>query len=264
MNTAAVTARPYQRLDQGRLGVMQLQRGVAGAPRVVCFPFAGGGPLAFQRLAQHLPASFSVWAIDPPGHVRTQGAPLATVAQMAALYLRELAALLEGAVLLGHSLGGYVALALAAAFEARSRPCPALLVGAALPPHLRDPARPLTHMTDEQLFCWVRDLGGLPAEGLDQRELFDLYRHAIRADCTAFEAFEPPPALVATPLCALAGASDPIAPSPSMGEWRRYAAAVETGELTGGHLFVVDNPRAVAVRLISMLPRAMGHGPSKE
>lgn len=241
----------YHRLEEGRLGVMELKPGVAGGLRVTCFPFAGGGPLAFAALAAELPESWAVHAIDPPGHVRTAGEVLWTVEEMVAFYLRALPRdLLEGALLVGHSLGGYVGFGLAQALEAGGTPARGLVIGAAQPLHRRDPALPLTHMSDEELYRWVSSLGGLPTDADASREFFDIFREAIRADCTAFEAFRiPARPLERTPVLGLSGTSDPIYPSEWMSEWSAQARRLTVDTVEGAHLFVMTQAAAVAAKI---------------
>ena len=87
-----------------------------------------------------LPARWFAWhghavlAVDLPGHGRSDGPPLATVPEMAAWIGRLLAAVgAETAALVGHSLGGAIALEAAAALGGRVRRLALLATAPALP-----------------------------------------------------------------------------------------------------------------------------------
>ena len=75
---------------------------------------------------------FSVLAVDLPGHGRSAGAPLKSVEAMAD-WLSEvmLAAAVQKAVLIGHSMGSLIALE--TALRAKDRVCGVALVGTAYP-----------------------------------------------------------------------------------------------------------------------------------
>ena len=87
-----------------------------------------------------LPARWFAWhghavlAVDLPGHGRSDGPPLATVPEMAGWIGRLLAAVgAETAALVGHSLGGAIALEAAAALGGRVRRLALLATAPALP-----------------------------------------------------------------------------------------------------------------------------------
>lgn len=214
----------------------------------MCFPFGGGGPLAFRGLAEALPASWTVWGVDPPGHVRTQGEPLVSIEEMVDCYLRVLPDdVLNGSFLLGHSLGGYVAFHMSAELLAMGRPAPGIVIGASQPP---DPqrAKNLTLMSDEEMYDWVRSMGALPPSlGED---LLPLFAGAIRSDCIAYEGFDASNVHTgSTPLLAVAGEHDPMAGIEVMQGWCRYARNFQVARVPGEHLFVLQQPEALASRV---------------
>lgn len=236
--------------DDGSFRLVRLTSQPTARHTLVCFPFAGGGPLAFAPLARALGDDWTTWAVDPPGHVRTRGEPLRSVEAMVDLYLARIPReVLDGAWLFGHSLGANVAFAMAQRLEATGRVCAGVVASGSRPPHRRQ-ARPLAKMDDEELFDHLLGLGGLFGSVAEQRAFFELYKDPIRADLEAFDEFVPAPRpLTQTRLKILGTYADPIAPSAELAEWDRYGTDVSVATFEGGHLFVVDAPAKVAAEV---------------
>ena len=254
-------------LGDRRMSLVQLTPGDPRGPRVLAIPFAGGGPLAFAPLAARLPDDWSLWAVDPPGHLRTRGPLLRSVDAMRDLYLELIPPeLLAGAVLLGHSLGGYVAFALAERLEACGRPAPAVVIAAVRPPDRPDPDLALAAMTDEALFAWLLRLGGIPGGAGDPREIFEFYRDVLRADLVAFDTFDAGVRrLRATPLQVIGANGDLLAPAGEVRGWSRYAADCRVELIDADHLFLLSKPELEAslvrgfIDSLATHPEALDH-----
>ncbi|HEU4405120.1 MAG TPA: alpha/beta fold hydrolase [Polyangiaceae bacterium] len=249
MSSGQPAARPkrYELVAGRTLGLLHLREGAPGAPRLVCLPHSGGTPHVFDALAAALPADWSVRALDPPGHVRTRGAPLRSVDAIALACLEGLpAGLLEGAVLVGLSLGGYVALALARALARRAAPPPALVVLATRPPSERKGERP-SGLGDDELFRWLVALGGVPGPQPEWRQIFDVFKDALRADLEAYATYDPGPD--PTPPCPalfVGGHDDVHSPPELFASWRRDAPGARVELVPGGHFAVRDRAAEVA------------------
>jgi surfactin synthase thioesterase subunit len=231
------------RLDEGSIGLLELGRGAAGSPELYCFPYAGGGPLAFRQLAELLPMSWNVKAMDPPGHVRTQGRAHRSVEAMADHYLKALPPeSFEGAYLLGHSLGGYVALELASLLESHGVSPAGVIISATTPPAARNRQRPLAELPDDELIAWMTSIGQAPGS----REIFDVFKDVIRADLVAFESYEPSPFPIETPVLVIAAHDDPMCPAERFFEWRAHAIDTHVSFVSGGHFFVQSQPVEMA------------------
>lgn len=103
--------------------VMTLQVGQPDAPTVLCLPGAGDNVFAFMPLAQCLPPTWRVIGLQPRG-LWGDDVPHTDVAAAATFYQRALEGQLPLGPLyiLGHSFGGWVALALAQRLEAAGIP----------------------------------------------------------------------------------------------------------------------------------------------
>lgn len=229
----------YQRLADGRLGLRRLREG-AGLS-VLCFPHAGGQSLAFRELAAQLGGDIAVYAVDPPGHGWAVGPPLESIAALVDTYRRHLPPALLAGALLGHSMGGYVALELAA-----SGPAPrAVIVGATRPPHCRGEYTALSRLDDAALRTTLGDGNGDPGSVA----LFDHFRAVIRADLRAFDDYCAPARPLEAPLLAVGGLEDALCRAEHIFDWHVYADRCLVDFVEGGHLFMQAQPRAYAARI---------------
>ncbi|WP_414501635.1 amino acid adenylation domain-containing protein [Zymobacter sp. IVIA_5232.4 C2] len=98
---------------------MTLQSGQTGAPTVLCIPGAGDNVFSFMPLVRSLPSDWHVIGLQPRG-LWGQEVPHSDVTSAAAFYRRSLEGQLPAGPLyiVGHSFGGWVALALAQQLEA--------------------------------------------------------------------------------------------------------------------------------------------------
>jgi pimeloyl-ACP methyl ester carboxylesterase len=121
---------PFLSTTHGTLFVAQSGQG----PPLVCVHGAGGSHEYWGYQRRDLAAIGRVIALDLPGHGRSPGEGAAQVATYSAALLAALDALeLEQAILLGHSMGGAVALWTALHAPARVRGLALLSTGARLP-----------------------------------------------------------------------------------------------------------------------------------
>jgi surfactin synthase thioesterase subunit len=220
------------------------QRAAATAEvALVCVPHAGGGASGFHGWGAALGAGIEVHTAALPGRERRFAEPArSSMARVADPLAEAVAALPLPVVLFGHSMGGLIGLEVAHRLTAAGRPPAALIVAGTPAPGRRLSARLVSTMDDDRLVEWLGDLGGLPAEVLDDRHLLGLLLPTVRADLLLCETYRYRAAAPLTcPVHAFAGADDVFAPAADMAGW----AAVTTGafhrrELPGGHFFVRD------------------------
>jgi medium-chain acyl-[acyl-carrier-protein] hydrolase len=245
----------YKRLRGGRVGLLELRTGSAGQPQLLCFAHAGGSPRSFQRLAEHLPRSWSVRAVEPPGRLATAGSSPTRVEALVEEYLQALPPeLLEG-VMLGHSLGGYVALALCQ----RAPRARGLVIAATAPPGGPSQLTPLAGLPDHQLVRALRGLGlarqGPGIAGGLSDDVLRLFLPALRADLTAFASFRAPSTLVRLPTLLCGGRGDPICSERRFADWQHLLPEAELTFAGRGHFFVQDDPEPLAHALTGFVSR---------
>ncbi|BCI87778.1 hypothetical protein NIIDMKKI_29840 [Mycobacterium kansasii] len=157
-------------------------------------------------------------------------------------------------MLVGHSVGAYVASALAARLEQQGRPARAVVMSAVVPPAYLDPARPLSKMTDAQRLDWCRTLGTFPVGDKDSAALFALFAEAIRADCEVYESAVCVSLDHTTPLLVLVGEADPACPVQQVAHWPdTHPQAVIRTLPGGGHMLPQDAAHSYAAEVAGFL-----------
>lgn len=203
---------------------------------------------------------YSVLALDLPGHGASTGPALESIEDLAGWLLRVLdAAKVERASLIGHSMGGLVALAAAAAAPDRIEKLAILGGSGAMPvaPALLELALADDPRAYELMVLWGHhmgaQIGGHPTPGLwlmggSQRLLARGAKGVLATDLTACNAYSGGPeaaAKVRCPALLVIGERDVMTP-PRAG--RALAQAIAGAEVAtipaGGHLMLVEQPDA--------------------
>jgi pimeloyl-ACP methyl ester carboxylesterase len=203
----------------------------------------------------------SVLAVDLPGHGRSAGALLRSIGDMAAWIVHVLdAAAVQGAALVGHSMGALSALEAAAAAPARVRGLALLGVADRMPVHpdLQAAADGNRRLGPELVSSWGHGrsghLGGNPAPGLwmmggSLQLLERAPAGALAADLAACNAYDDALAAAARVVCPtllLLGATDRMTPPAKA---RPLAAAIKQSRTTvlpaAGHMLMSERPDAV-------------------
>jgi pimeloyl-ACP methyl ester carboxylesterase len=200
----------------------------------------------------------SVLAVDMPGHGRSGGAPLASIAAMADWTLRLLdAAELRRAALVGHSMGGLVALDAAGRYPERVSALGLCGIAAEMPvhPEMLESAKAGTAKVRELMTFWglgrAHQVGGMVTPGLwltrESLAVLDKAASAvIHADLAACNAYKDAPARAAAVRCPTAfvcGDGDQMTPA---AKCRPLAEAMAGSRMTVlkacGHFMMVERP----------------------
>jgi surfactin synthase thioesterase subunit len=147
-------------------------------------------------------------------------------------------------VLLGHSMGAWLAFEVARTLRRRNLQMPELLVvTAARPPATPAPANPWHRLPDEELVTKVDSrYGGIPAAVRNNPEALRLLLPALRADLQMVETYqfhqEPP---LDIDILAMGGTDDPAVSVTQLNDWRRLTSAGFSVRLfPGGHFFLFE------------------------
>lgn len=228
------------------------------APRhsVICFPYAGAGPLAFRDWPQAFGAETEVLAVRLPGReIRLDEPCLEDMAAVLPPLVAELTPwMARRPVLFGHSLGAAVAHAAADALTAAGTPPRALVVSGRRAPHL-PPRQPVPLPPgDDWLGRRLARLGGTPAEVLADAELMAMLLPILRADFALSERYQPQgPAPLPLPVLALTGEDDAEVAVAEVAAWQRVAGAGFTLRvLPGGHFFLNAHKRMIAEMILNL------------
>jgi medium-chain acyl-[acyl-carrier-protein] hydrolase len=210
--------------------------------RLLCFPYAGGGPSVFGGWAEALPEEVELIAVRLPGrHSRIAEAPYADWAELLAqvgTVVNDLAD--RPFALFGHSLGAMIVYELArrTAGGAGAAPCWLLLAGC------RAPGVPLLvqaihRLPDEEFARSLSMVTATPREVLADRRMMGLVLPLMRADLTLAETWPPvAPTRVHLPATVFVGRKDTFAPPWSARGWSQFVGPLKTHVLPGDHFFI--------------------------
>ncbi|WP_369371984.1 amino acid adenylation domain-containing protein [Promicromonospora sp. Populi] len=241
-----------------------------GGHTIVAVPYSGGSAVAYQALADAVPAGWALHAVELPGHDRSRPddvlEPLDVVADRIVAELGEL----EGPVLLyGHCLGVALTVEVARRAEQAGTQVEGVALGAGFPT-ARLPGRvfdwiyrnlPIDRLSsDREYLEYLRARGGFTDLDDDGQKAFTLrnVRHDARDAEEYFTAayraeLEP----MRAPVLSVVGARDRVTEhyQERYEEWRHFTdGAVGLAVLPrAGHFFVKDHARPLAETLVDFV-----------
>lgn len=228
--------------DVDRRRWVRVFRPAPDAPRLVCFPHAGGTASWFGAVARALAPTVEVAAIQYPGRQDRFREPcLTSVDELADAVIGPLTGPDERPVaLFGHSMGASVAFEVACRLESNGRaPVAVFVSGRGAPSLPRDEG--VHRLDDDALVTEIRKLGGTDSRALADAELLQLALPAVRADFRAAETYRwrgrgP----IRSPLHVHVGVDDPRVTAHEARAWAEHTTGTYT--LTrhpGGHFYLV-------------------------
>ncbi|MFD5944980.1 thioesterase II family protein [Streptomyces collinus] len=249
---------------EGSPWIRRFHESVPGAPRLVCFPFAGGSASYFYELSQRLRAVAAVLAVQYPGrHDRMGEACVESVPELAAGVAEALAASADDrpVVFFGHSMGALVAFETAIALSGGDSAPRALLVSASRGPSV--PARRDENFgTDAEIMADLRELNGTSEQLLANEALMQVVLPVVRADYRAVARYRSSPeARVSCPVTALTGDDDPLVDQSEARVWERHTTGgFRLRQFPGGHFFLDENRDRLSEELALLTASAAAPG----
>jgi pyochelin biosynthetic protein PchC len=228
-----------------------------GAPRLVCFPHAGGSASFFRPLSAALAPAVEVLAAQYPGRQDRLAEPVLTHIGALADRLADAVAARPAAptTFFGHSMGSLVGYETARRLERRGTVLTRLYVSGRRPPDRPGPEDNMHTRDDAGVLAEVRALGGPGAAMLDDPQLLELSMPAIRGDYAAVETYvhAPGPPLTCS-LTALVGDRDPQVTVAEARGWAAHTAGrFDLRTFPGGHFYLTVNAEAVRAMLLETL-----------
>jgi pimeloyl-ACP methyl ester carboxylesterase len=231
----------------------------ARRPPVVFIHGAGGTHQHWLHQVRDLPQT-PTYALDLPGHGRSEGEGRDTIAAYGDWLVAFLdAAGLEQAVLVGHSMGGAIALDMALRFPARPVGLGLVATGARLrvAPAILDGLRQ-HHEAAVRLICDAAFGPEAPPEmaRLGRRQMGAIPPEVIHSDFLACDAFDVLGRLagIGAPTLVLCGTQDSLTPPKYSTYLRDQIPAARLHLVEGaGHMVMVEQPQKVSQALSSFL-----------
>ena len=214
---------------------------------LVCFPYIGGYFSSFNEIMNHLDRDIRVLVINPPGHGQNMDAALDDIEKMADIYLSELKPHLDGrTVFFGYSLGGLVLYRLIVRMIVERIPLPKkLFIAASKPPHIIQKMEKPSLLNDGDFLKYVMNIGAIPPDFMENRQMISLMMPKIRADHRAMDFVKVGEELIDIPCTILYGTRDRLVPPTQIIEWDRYFEHAEFVPIEGEHMFIKSVPGRV-------------------
>lgn len=211
--------------------------------RLICFPYAGGGPYIFRKWSAWLPAHVGLYAVNLPGRgSRLQHAPVSQIQSIVNAVVKDLHSLCNMPIaFFGHSMGALVAFETARALRRQGHAGPSLLIASGRrSPQTADQRERIHDLPDEVFLDKLKELGGTPKEVLQSKELMALLMPTLRADFSVLDNYQYEPGTpLDCPITVVSGAQDERACGKMMSGWSMQTShMMSLYELQGGHFFI--------------------------
>jgi medium-chain acyl-[acyl-carrier-protein] hydrolase len=232
-----------------------------GAPRLFCFPYAGGSAQVFRSWQRQFSPEITLSLAHLPGRAMRIGElPYKSLKLLVEALAQAMIPELQGSFAFwGHSMGALISFELARELRRRGQRGPeALFLSGHGAPQIPDTDPPLFNLPEKEFVAELQHFNGTPKELLDSPELTQLFLPTIRADFEVVETYiyEPDEPLS----CAIytyGGLEDPSVPAEHLKAWQKQTLGLCKVRMFPGHHFFIHTS---AADVINMLRRdALNH-----
>lgn len=224
--------------------------------RLICFPYAGGGPSLFRSWPFESSQQIEVCAVQLPGReARMKEPPISDLRRLVLELSDALEPLLDRPMaLFGHSIGGLVAFEFARELRRRHGIEPVHLFVSGCPaPQLTDDDR-LSELPDGEFLERMRRFNGTPREILEHAEMMELVLPTLRADFALRDTYvhrdESP---LGCPISAFGGMADHAVGFDRLEPWQAHTAEGFQLWLFQGDHFFVRTAQAAVVEAVMLI-----------
>ncbi|MER7169888.1 AMP-binding protein [Streptomyces mesophilus] len=217
-------------------------------PVVIALPYAGGSGRAFRPLHQHLPGDSVLVLVDLPGHGPRLSDPCLSDADDVVSGLLEAVEALpvERIVLLGYSMGGWLAYEAAARLtDAGTPPMGLVVCGTRAPQTGIGHPSVTTHPPGREFLGAAVEMGLAAPEMLEVPGMAELFAKPLHADFSVVQSYRyrPRPPL-SVPSCVVGFDSDWLVPEPTLRAWDDVCAQPLHRRVEGSHLALHEEEAA--------------------
>lgn len=229
----------------------------ASAPRLVCFPHAGGSAPFYFRMSEALCRRAEILAVQYPGRQdRRAEQPICDIQTLAdQIFLALQDWMGDRLIFFGHSMGAIAAFEVARKMQqAGEQPAALVVSGRRAPSRVREP-QGIHLRSDEGVIAELKKLSGTDNSVLDDDEMLAMILPAVRSDYRAIETYtyQPGPVL-SSPITAFVGDHDPQVTLDEARAWREHTTGeFELRIFSGGHFYLVSRQEEVISRISDML-----------
>ncbi len=227
-----------------------------GAPRLFCFPYAGGSAQIFRSWQRQFSPEITLCLVNLPGRATRIGeSPFRNMKPLVDALTRAMIPELQGPFAFwGHSMGTLISFELARELRRQGQKGPeALFVSGHSAPQIPDADPPIFNLPEPEFIAELRRFNGTPKELLDNPELTQLFLPTIRADFEIVGTYGyEPDAPLSCPIYAYGGLEDPLVPAEQLKAWQEQTSGPCQVRMFPSHHFFIHT---CAADLINMLRR---------
>jgi surfactin synthase thioesterase subunit len=220
--------------------------------RLFLFPHAGSGASIYKDWPGLLPTDIAHHCVQLPGRQDRAAEESFTEMQPLVTALCEaIGAELDDRpyAFFGHCMGAQLAYRLALQLQQAGQAGPVLIgVSGWAPKDFRTPTLEQARMPVEELMDWIRALGSVPKEIMDDQKAMAMIIPAMRADLAVVASYQDDGGVLTCPVVAYSGRFDQLMLPGAMESWvPRTPRFLGNSEFPGDHFYMNDMDNAVAV-----------------
>lgn len=209
--------------------------------KYICLPYAGGNANIYNAWENK-----NVIGIEYDGHGARYKKTFYNTIQEGAEKISDniCKCEYEDYIIFGHSLGAIIAIETVRVLAERNAILPMkIIVSASRPPHLLYKNEKIASLNKELFMKKIFDMGSMPIEIMNNKELFDWSYEVLYADISMLERYQPSERIIVdVPLLVCFGNQDKEADWRDMREWEKYTnSKFELMCFEGNHFFIFNN-----------------------
>lgn len=230
---------------------------------LICLPYAGGSAQVYKRWTNRLHPDVRLVPAELAGRGSRMDEPFYVDAAEAVRDLLPL--VLETAhrsdsyALFGHSMGSLLGYEVLHALREEGFPLPAAVFfsGRGAPHCEQQKARRMYLLPDDEFLVELKQLGGMPDELFQHRELLDMFMPILRADFKLVGEYEHRMRRPLPLRLSILSGKDDSSVKGQLSEWERYTTeGCELMLFEGGHFFLHERECDVVAVINKMLTEA--------
>jgi medium-chain acyl-[acyl-carrier-protein] hydrolase len=216
--------------------------------RLFCFPYAGGGALAYRSWIEAMPPGIEVCPVQLPGREsRFNEKPYTELPPLVHELLSVIRPYLNSPfAFFGHSMGALISFELTKKLNAEGLALPLhLFISSRRGPHLPGPFPQFHDLPKSGLIDLLKSFGGVPDMILSDPEVLEFFLPTLRADLHLSETCPPENGNpLDCPITAFGGLQDPFTSITELEAWRRHTRQeFRLRTFPGGHFYIREFTR---------------------
>jgi len=217
---------------------------------LICLPYAGGTKHSMRFLKTAMPESIHYYAHDYPGRgMRIKEKNLLDINEIVEDLYTHVKSLIEMPyAVYGHSMGAIVAYLLVRKIEKEGKLLPLHLFISGTDAPSVAPNEAIRYLLPKDEFIKkVHELGGLPNEVIEDKQLIDFFEPILRADFQAIETYNYVPCEpMAVPITVMVGESEKLKHEDVL-KWNEESKfPVNVHVFSGNHFFIFSHEAKVS------------------